>query len=89
MALFKEYSAARQQNSCSMQINKRECFRGERDERRGKPVVRIVRLKPNASGDLRPAGASLELAAKHLPGLIAMLHELQESDPANKPLGGA
>jgi hypothetical protein len=60
-----------------MQINKRECFRGERDERRGKPVVRIVRLRPNASGDLRPAGASLEFAAKHLPGLIAMLQALQ------------
>jgi hypothetical protein len=54
MVLYKELSAKGQQNSCSMQINKRECFRGERDQRRGKPVVRIVRLKPNASGDLRP-----------------------------------
>ena len=59
-----------------MQINKRECFRGERDEPRGKPVVRIVRLKPNASGDLRPAGGSLEFAAKHLPNVIAMLQAL-------------
>ena len=80
MVSYKEFSAERQQNSCSMQINKRECFRGERDERRGKPVVRIVRLKPNASGDLRPAGASLEFAAKHLPGLIAMLQALQTSE---------
>ena len=80
MTLFKEYSAERQQNSCSVQINKRECFRGERDERRGKPVVRIVRLKPNASGDLRPAGASLEFAAKHLPGLIAMLQALHTGE---------
>ena len=80
MALYKEYSAERQQDSCSVQINKRECFRGERDERRGKPVVRIVRLKPNASGDLRPAGASLEFAAKHLPGVIAMLQALQISE---------
>jgi hypothetical protein len=63
-----------------MQINKRECFRSERDDRRGKPVVRIVRLKPNASGELRPAGASLELAAKHLPGFIAMLQALQASE---------
>jgi hypothetical protein len=80
MALYREYPAERQQNSCSMQINKRECFRGERDERRGKPVVRIVRLKPNASGELRPAGASLEFAAKHLPGLIAMLQALQTGE---------
>lgn len=72
-----------------MQINKREYFRGERDERHGKPVVRIVRLKPNASGDLRPAGGSLEFAAKHLPGVIAMLQELQESDVACKALGEA
>ena len=80
MALNKEFSAKRQQNSCSMQINKRECFRGERDERRGKPVVRIVRLKPNASGDLRPTGSSLEFAAKHLPGVIAMLQSLQTGE---------
>jgi hypothetical protein len=75
MALHKDFSAERQQASCSVQINKRECFRGERDERRGKPVVRIVRLKPNASGDMRSA-ASLEFAAKHLPSLIAMLQSL-------------
>jgi hypothetical protein len=77
MSLYKESPAERQQDSCSMQINKRECFRGERDERSGKPVVRIVRLKPNASGNLRRAGASLEFSAKHLPGLIAMLQALQ------------
>ena len=59
-----------------MQINKRECFRGERNDRNGKSVVRIVRLKPNAAGDLRPAGASLEFAAKHLPGIIDMLQSL-------------
>jgi hypothetical protein len=76
MVLYKEFSAERQQNSCSVQINKRECFRGERDERHGRPVVRIVRLKPNASGDLRPAGGSLEFAAKHLPNVIALLQAL-------------
>jgi hypothetical protein len=80
MALYKESSAERQQDSCSMQINKREFFRGERDERRGKPVVRIVRLKPDACGDLRPAGAPLEFAAKHLPGLIDMLQSLQNRE---------
>ena len=80
MNTYRKNSVSQQQNSCSMQINKRECFRGERDERRGKPVVRIVRLKPNASGDLRPAGASLEFAAKHLPGVIAMLQALQTSE---------
>jgi hypothetical protein len=83
MTSYKECSAEQQQNNCSVQINKRECFRGERDERRGKPVVRIVRLKPNASGDLRPAGGSLEFAAKHLPDVIAMLLELQESGAVN------
>jgi len=82
MVLYKEISAERQQDSCSMQINKLEYFRGERDERSGKPVVRIVRLKPNASGDLRPAGDSLEFAAKHLPGLIAMLQALLTSGAA-------
>ena len=76
MVLYKEFYAERQQNSCSVQINKRECFRGERDERHGRPVVRIVRLKPNASGDLRPAGGSLEFAAKHLPNVIALLQAL-------------
>ena len=76
MALYKDISAEQQQDSCSVQINKRECFRGERNERHGKPVVRIVRLKPNASGALRPAGASLEFAARHLPKIIAMLQSL-------------
>jgi hypothetical protein len=70
-------------NSSQLQINRRECFKSERDERHGKPVVRIVRLRPNASGDLRPAGGSLEFAAKHLPGVIAMLQELQECGAAN------
>jgi hypothetical protein len=82
MVLYKEFSAGQQQNSCSLQINQRECFRGERHERHGKPVVRIVRLKPNASGELRPAGASLEFAAKHLAGVIAMLQSLQTSGGA-------
>jgi hypothetical protein len=76
MVPYKEFSSERQQTSCSVQINKRECFRGERDERHGRPVVRIVRLKPNASGVLRPAGGSLEFAAKHLPNVIAMLQAL-------------
>jgi hypothetical protein len=76
MVLYREFSAERQQNSCSVQINKRECFRGERDERHGRPVVRVVRLKPNASGVLRPAGGSLEFAEKHLPNVIAMLQAL-------------
>jgi hypothetical protein len=77
MSTYTNISAERQQNSCSVQINKRECFKTELNERRGKPVVRIVRLKPNASGDLRPAGASIEFAAKHLPSVIAMLQSLQ------------
>ena len=82
MTRHRIFAPHEQQNSFSLQINKRECFKGERDERHGRPVVRIVRLKPNASGDLRPAGASLEFAAKHLPGLIAMLQALQTREAA-------
>jgi hypothetical protein len=77
MALYKKLSAERQQNSCSMQINKRERFKTERDQRHGKPVVRIVRLKPGADGGERPAGPALEFAERHLPGVIAMLQALQ------------
>jgi hypothetical protein len=66
-----------------MQINKRECFKGELEELAGKSVVRIVRLKPDASGISRPAGPSLVFAAKHLPGMIAMLQALQLSEPVN------
>lgn len=67
------------QNSCLMQINRRECFRGVREDLAGKSVVRIVRLAPNASGVLRCAGPSLVFAAKHLPGMIAMLQTLQQN----------
>ncbi|SHH61855.1 hypothetical protein [Bradyrhizobium erythrophlei] len=58
-------------------INKREGFKGELEDRAGKSLVRIARLKPDASGIARPAGASLVFAAKHLPGMIAMLQALQ------------
>lgn len=70
-------------NTAEMRINKRERFKTELDQRHGKPVVRIVRLRPTASGDMRPAGGSLEFAAKHLPGVIAMLQELNENGAAN------
>ena len=52
-------------------------------------MVRIVGLKPNASGDLRAAGGSLEFGAKHLPGVIAMLQKLQEAMLATNRAGGA
>ena len=66
-----------------IQINKRERLRCERDTREGKSVVRIFRLKPTATGTLRPAGPQIEFAAKHLAGVIAMLHGLQESETGN------
>jgi hypothetical protein len=64
----------------TMQINKRECFKGELEDLAGKSVVRIARLKPDASGTSRPAGPSLVFAAKHLPGMIAMLQALQQNE---------
>jgi hypothetical protein len=71
------------QNSCLMRINKRECFKGEVEDLAGKSVVRIARLKPDASGISRPAGPSLVFAAKHLPGMIAMLQALQQNEAVN------
>jgi hypothetical protein len=66
------------------QLNARERLRCERDTREGKSVVRILRLKPTATGTLRPAGPQIEFAAKHLAGVIAMLHGLQESEAGNE-----
>src|SRR5258705_1743765 len=80
MTTYKKIPASAQQDSCSMQINKRECFKTELDERHGKPIVRIVRLKPGADGGERPAGPALEFSARHLPGVIAMLQALQISE---------
>ena len=80
MVLHKELSAGQQQNSCSMQINKRERFKTERDQLHGKPIIRIVRLKPGADGAERSVGPSLEFAEHHLPGVIAMLQALQTSE---------
>jgi hypothetical protein len=65
-------------NSSQIEINKRERLQCERDIRNGKPIVRILRLKPNASGALRAAGPQIEFSAKHLPGLISMLQALQD-----------
>jgi hypothetical protein len=62
--------------TAELQINKRERFKSERDQRNGKSVVRIVRLKPSADGGERPA-ACLEFADRHLSGVIAMLQSLQ------------
>ena len=81
MVLYKEFSAERQQYSCSMQINKRERFKAERDQRHGKSVVRIVRLKPSTDGSERPA-ACMEFADRHLPGMIAMLQALLKCEAA-------
>jgi hypothetical protein len=74
-------------NTAELQINKRERFKTERDQRHGKSVVRIVRLKPSADGGER-AVACLEFADRHLSGVIAMLQELQELQ-ASADGGGA
>ena|ERR1019366_7441265 len=65
-------------NTAELRINKRERFKTERDQRHGKSVVRIVRLKPGADGGERPA-SSLEFAERHLSGVIEMLQALQIS----------
>jgi hypothetical protein len=57
------------------QINKHGSFRCERDSLGGKPIVRILRLKPYASGHPRSVGC-FEFDERHLPRLIAVLSEL-------------
>src|SRR5712664_3303258 len=65
--------------SSQIEINKRERLQCEWDIRHGKPVVRILRLKPTADGTMRAAGPQIEFADRHLPGVIAMLQDLQGS----------
>jgi hypothetical protein len=66
-------------NSSEIQINRRAPLRCERDDIGRKPATCISRLKPNASGVLRAAGAAqLEFAAKHLPGFVSVLQDLLE-----------
>ena len=67
----------------AIQINKRECIKCERERRRGKSIVRIFRLKPNAAGTMRSAGSELEFSDKHLPAIIGMLTELQKAEVGN------
>jgi hypothetical protein len=84
MPKYTQLPASQQQSPCALQINARESLRCERDILGGKPIVRIIRMKPDSSGDLRPAGPQIEFAAKHLAGVIAMLHGLQESEAGNE-----
>jgi hypothetical protein len=58
-----------------LQINQRETIRCEHNTLGGKLIVRILRLKPDASGNLR-AVSCFEVAERHLLGLIAILSEL-------------
>ena len=64
--------------SSEIQLNKREALRCESESLHGTDVIRCFRLKPNAGGDLRPAGPQLAFAAKHLPAFVAMLKQLQD-----------
>jgi hypothetical protein len=64
--------------SSEIQLNKREALRCERESVHGTDVIRFFRLKPNAVGDLRPAGPQLTFAARHLAAFVAMLKELQD-----------
>jgi hypothetical protein len=75
-------SSVQRADTAELRVNKRERFKTERDQRHGKTVVRIVRLKPGADGAERPAGPALEFAEKHLSGVIAMLQALQRSEVA-------
>ena len=50
---------------------RKEC----RLHRENKPIVRILRLKPDASGHPRPGGC-FEFAERHLRSVIGMLSEL-------------
>ena len=64
-------------------LNSRERLTCEHELRRGKSVIRLSRLKPDAAGELRPAGQPLEFAARHLVAVIGMLHDMQESEAGN------
>jgi hypothetical protein len=64
-----------------IRINLRESIRCERDNLGGRPIVRILRLKPDACGNLRPVGHCFEFAERHLSGVISMLqHMLQRAE---------
>jgi hypothetical protein len=68
--------------SSEIQINLRESIRCERDNLGSRPIVRILRLKPDACGTLRPVGHCFEFAERHLSGVIALLqHMLERGGP--------
>jgi hypothetical protein len=64
--------------SSELKINAREAIRCEQgtDTISGKSIIRLLRLKQNAAGNLRRAGPFFELAEKHLPGVIDMLQQI-------------
>jgi hypothetical protein len=66
-----------------LQINARESLRCERDMLGSKPIVRIIRMKPDAAGDLRPISC-FEFAERHLHGVIAMLGQLASIQEARR-----
>ena len=70
-------------DALQIELNARDRLRCEQECRRGKTIIRILRLKPDAAGELRPACQPLEFAARHLPAVIGMLHDLQESEAGN------
>ena len=66
----------------SIHLNARERLQCEHESRRGKSIIRLVRLKPNVAGELRHACQPLEFAARHLPAVIGMLRSLVEEGGA-------
>lgn len=69
-------------NFSQVAINARERLRCEHECRRGKAIIRLSRLKPNAAGELRAAGQPLEFNARHLQSVIKMLRSLVEEGGA-------
>jgi hypothetical protein len=65
--------------SLQIKINKRERLHCEWDIRRGKPLVRM-RLKSTADGTMRATGPQIVFSDRHLPGVIAMLQDLQRTE---------
>ena len=64
--------------SSEIQLNKREALRCQREISHGVDVVRFLRMKPSASGNLRPVGPQLAFAAKHLADVIIALQALRD-----------
>ena len=64
-------------HSSHVAINARERLTCEHELRRGKLIIRLFRMKPDAAGALHPAGPPLEFAARHLRAVIGLLQKAE------------